>query len=817
MKPPHADPSRNQSKEDALKSACPTALQDYRLAFRSRQVSVVAHKEVLSGKAKFGILGAGKEVPQVAMAHAFQKGDFRAGYYRDQTMMFALEMLTVEGFFAQLYADTELAHEPACGGRQTTGHFATRLLGERGEWKDLRTTFNSSADISPTGAQMPRLLGLAYSSVLYRRLDELQEIAAGGFSDHGNEIAFGTIGNASCAEGIFWEAVNAAGVLQVPMLLSIWDDGYGISVPNQFQMTLGDIYRILEGFQRRPGEKSGLDVYSVAGWNYPQLCETYRSAAESVRRSHIPVVIHVTELTQPLGHSTSGSQQRYKSPERLAWEKELDCIPRMRAWLMEAGLASASELQAFEEEEIGLVSAARDRAWLAYRQPIDAEKAELLALLRDLERDCAPSSAVSEICESLAGRPNVLRRDLLAAAEEALIAVRSARAPALRPLVSWKQQCVEENRRCYGSDLYSETAASALKVAEVPAVYAENPPLRQGFEILNACFDAAFARYPQLVAMGEDVGQLGDVNQAFANLQKKYGALRITDTGIREATILGQAIGMALRGLRPIAEIQYLDYVLYALQIMSDDLATLRWRTRGGQKAPVIVRTRGHRLEGIWHSGSPMAGLIDLLRGMYICVPRDSTQAAGFYNTILRSDDTALIVEVLNSYRRKAPMPENIGDFNIPLGVPEIIRAGRDVTVVTYGACCAIAEEAAEMLSRVGIEAELIDVRTLIPFDLPGVIVTSLKKTSRLLFVDEDTPGGATAYMMQQTIERNGGYEWLDTAPRSLPARDHRPAYGSDGDYFSKPNREQIFEAVHELMHEADPRKHPLFHRQPGG
>lgn len=810
---PYVDPSMSPTGETTLKIGRETVLQDYRIAFRSRQASIVAHREVLSGKAKFGIFGAGKEVPQVAMAHAFHEGDFRAGYYRDQTMMFALGMLTLEEFFAQLYADADVKNEPAFGGRNMTGHFATRLLDAQGRWKDLRKMCNSSADVSPTGAQMPRLLGLAYASVLYRRLDELKELAASGFSDHGNEIAFGTIGNASCAEGIFWEAVNAAGVLQVPMLLSIWDDGYGISVPNQFQMTLGDIYRILEGFQRRPGEKSGLDVYAVSGWNYPQLYETYLSAAESVRRNHVPVVMHVTELTQPLGHSTSGSQQRYKSPERLEWEKRFDCIPRMRTWVIESGAAAESEIEALEEEETRLVTSARDAAWTAFRTPVEAERKEVLALLHGLERDPAHGSALTGIAATLEVRPAVLRRDLMAAAEEALIGARPANSPLQEQLVSWKQRREEENRRRYGSHLYSESADSALEVPEVRAVYQENPPLFQGFEILNACFDAAFARCPQLVAMGEDVGQLGDVNQAFAHLQKKYGALRITDTGIREATILGQAIGMAMRGLRPIAEIQYLDYALYALQIMSDDLATVRWRSCGGQKAPVIIRTRGHRLEGIWHSGSLMAGLIDLLRGIYICVPRDSTQAAGFYNTMLRSDDPALVVEVLNAYRRKAPMPDNIGDFTIPLGVPEVIRPGKDITLVTYGACCAIADEAADILSRVGVDVELIDVRTLIPFDLPGVIVASLKKTNRVLFVDEDAPGGATAYMMQQTLEKNGGYEWLDAAPRTLPGREHRPAYGSDGDYFSKPNREQMIEAAYDLMHEADPRKYPLFYR----
>lgn len=559
MSAPFANASGMVSKETTAKLRNETVLHDYRLAFRSRQASIVAHREVLSGKAKFGIFGAGKEVPQVAMAHAFRKGDFRAGYYRDQTMMFALGMLSVEEYFAQLYADAELVDEPAFGGRSMTGHFATRLLNPDGKWKDLRTTCNSSADVSPTGAQMPRLLGLAYASVLYRRLEALRDLAEAGFSDNGNEIAFGTIGNASCAEGIFWEAINAAGVLQVPMLLSIWDDGYGISVPNQFQMTLGDIYRVLEGFQRRPGEKSGLDVYAVAGWDYLQLCETYLSAAESVRRNHAPVVIHVTELTQPLGHSTSGTHQRYKSPVRLAWEKNYDCIPRMRDWLIGEKLASERELEELEEEEKKRVQTARDNAWSAFRRPIEAERGQLVILTRELAQSSVHGSEVRLIAEHMADWPDPLRRDLMADLEEALITVRLEESPAKQRLVEWKLKREEEGRKRYGSDLYSESEESALKVPEVRAVYSEHAPVLQGFEILNACFDAAFARYPQLTAMGEDVGQLGDVNQGFAHLQRKYGELRITDTGIREATILGQAIGMALRGLRPIAEIQYLD------------------------------------------------------------------------------------------------------------------------------------------------------------------------------------------------------------------------------------------------------------------
>jgi pyruvate/2-oxoglutarate/acetoin dehydrogenase E1 component/TPP-dependent pyruvate/acetoin dehydrogenase alpha subunit len=779
-------------------------LEDYRIAHRSRLTSIIARQEVFSGKAKFGIFGDGKEVAQVALAHAFRKGDFRSGYYRDQTLMFALGLLGLEQYFAQIYGHADLSAEPNFGGRAMTGHFATRLLNPDGSWKNQLESFNSAADLSPTAAQMPRLVGLALASKLYRQLPSLADHGR-IFSENGNEIAFGTIGNASCAEGIFWEAINAVGVLQAPMLLAIWDDGYGISVPNELQLAKADISIILQGFQTHCDGKAGFQIYKARGWDYLQLCETFLAASEPVRNTHAPAVVHVTELTQPQGHSTSGSQERYKSVERLKWEREFDCMRRMRDWIIREAIATSEELNIIEACEKALVLDTRDRAWEAFQNPILGERRELQDLLQEAARDALDPHRLFAIREALEQIKHPIRRDLLAAAADALAALQKGTTGSRQNLIAWKKRHDRAGSERYGTYLFSSSTESALKVPAVAAVYSDVPPMKPGFEILNACFDAAFARYPQLVAMGEDIGRLGDVNQGFAGLQLKYGPLRVMDTGIREATIVGQAIGLALRGFKPIADIQYLDYMLYALQTLSDDLASLHWRTSGGQKAPIIIRTRGHRLEGIWHSGSPMAGILNLIRGIYICVPRDATQATGFYNTILESDDSALIIEVLNAYRKRAPLAENIGEFKIPLGVPEIIRPGNDVTIVTYGACCAIAMDAAELLAASGIEAELIDVRTLLPFDRYGMILDSLRRTNRILFLDEDCPGGATAYMMQKVIEEQRGYHWLDCAPRTLAATEHRPAYGSDGDYFSKPNREQIFEAVYDIMHETNP------------
>ncbi|RMI03414.1 MAG: transketolase, partial [Calditrichaeota bacterium] len=760
-----------------------TVIQDYRLAYRSRQASLLGRKEVMGGRAKFGIFGDGKEVAQVAMAKAWQPGDFRSGYYRDQTLMFALGVHTIDEFFAQLYAHADLEYEPATAGRAMNAHFATRFLNPDGTWKNLTEMYNSAADVSPTGSQMPRLVGLAYASRLYRELEELKQFTQ--FSRNGNEVAFGTIGNASCAEGMFWEAVNAIGVLKAPAVISIWDDEYGISVPNEYQITKSNLSELLKGFQREPGTREGYDVYTVRGWDYPALVETYLTAARIAREEHVPALIHVIELTQPQGHSTSGSHERYKSKERLQWELEFDCLRKMREWMIAEGIATAEEMDRWEEEDRREVEHIRDRSWEAFQRPIREEREQVAAMMERIAAQSTHAAEVQEIKNRLMRLQAPLRRDIHAAAQRVLLVVKDEAIPDKQELIRWRREQEKINQERYGSHLYSQTPESALKVPEVKPVYSQNSPEVYGFEVLNACFDAALARDPRVIAFGEDVGRLGDVNQGFRGLQAKYGELRVSDTGIRECTILGQAIGMAMRGLRPIAEIQYLDYLLYALQIMSDDLATLYWRTKGGQKAPVIVRTRGHRLEGIWHSGSLMAGVIHLVRGMHVLVPRDMTRAAGFYNTLLRSDEPAIIVEVLNGYRLKERLPENIGEFTVPIGVPEVLRPGTDVTVVTYGACCRIALEAAEQLARAGIEAEIIDVQSLLPFDRRGIILESLKKTNRIVFMDEDVPGGTTAYMMQEVIEKQKGYYWLDSEPRTLPGKPHRPAYGSDGDYWS--------------------------------
>jgi pyruvate/2-oxoglutarate/acetoin dehydrogenase E1 component/TPP-dependent pyruvate/acetoin dehydrogenase alpha subunit len=791
---------------NSLKITKDSLIRDYRLAYQSRQASVLGRKEVFGGKAKFGIFGDGKEVPQVAMARAFRPGDIRSGYYRDQTLMMALGLLSIEAFFAQLYAHADLQAEPASGGRQMTAHFATRTLEADGSWRDLTADVHSSADVSPTGSQMPRLVGLGWASKLYRQIDGLRERR--GFSRNGDEIAWGTIGNASCAEGLFWEAVNAIGVLQVPVVLSIWDDEYGISVANEHQITKGDLSAILSGFKRTP-DANGFEIHRVCGWDYPALCETYLNAAETVRREHIPAIIHVVELTQPQGHSTSGSHERYKSAERLAWEERHDGLRKMREWMIDQRIARAAELDQMEQEDHALVVEIKQRAWEGFHAPLLRERDELVGLLGEFAAATTARSRVERLIAELNRASQPHRRDLAQAATEALIIGRDAAGAGRERLVAWRSRQHAAGVARYSSHLHSESAQSALRIDAVEASYAADAPRVRGFEILNACFDAALSRHPEIIAFGEDVGKLGDVNQGFAGLQDKYGALRVHDAGIRECTLVGQAIGLAMRGLRPIVEIQYLDYILYALQILSDDLATLHYRTRGGQKAPVIVRTRGHRLEGIWHSGSPMAGIIHLVRGIHVCVPRDMTRAAGFYNTILRSDDSAVIIEVLNGYRLREPMPANIGELSLPLGVPEVLRPGADVTLVTYGACCRIALEAAALLQPLGIDVEVIDVQTLLPFDRTGSVVTSLRKTGRVVFLDEDVPGGATAYMMQQVLDTQDGYRWLDASPRCVAAQAHRPAYGSDGDYWSKPNRETIFEAVYALMAEAEPRRFP--------
>jgi len=788
------------------------AIADYRLAYQSRQVSLIGRREVLSGKAKFGIFGDGKEVVQLAMARFFKKGDWRSGYYRDQTWLLALGVVSIREFFAQLYAHADVEAEPATAGRAMNAHFATRHLNPDGSWKNLAQMYNIAADVSPTGSQMPRLVGLAYASRLYRELPELHEFT--NFSNEGAEIVWGTIGNASTAEGMFWESVNAIGVLKAPAVITVYDDGYGISVPNQFQMVKENISAILSGFQREAGPDDccdrGYDIYSVRAWDYPALLDTYDAAAETARNYHIPALIHVTECTQPQGHSTSGSQERYKSPERLQWEAEFDGLRKMREWIISDGIATETALESWEKEDRQIVEAERQASWESYSTPLHAERQEVLAFLADLANQSAFTSEINTVHQNLSAILQPLRRDIHAAVHQVLVATRSEPTLLVRQkLLDWKSTQEEQQAERYHSQLYSQTGRAALQIPEVKPIFSENSPTLMAFEVLNACFDAALGRDVRVIAFGEDVGNLGDVNQAFRGLQDKYGLLRVSDTGIREETILGQAIGLAMRGLRPIAEIQYLDYLLYTLQLMSDDLATLRWRTKGGQEAPVIIRTRGHRLEGIWHSGSPMAGIINLLRGLHVLVPRNAVQAAGFYNTLLRSNEAGLIVEVLNGYRLKERLPDNIGEYTLPLGIPETLRIGDDLTIVTYGACCRLALEAAERLSNVGIDIEIIDVQSLLPFDINHDILDSLKKTSRILFLDEDVPGGATAYMLQKVIEGQGGYFWLDAPPRTLSAQAHRPAYGSDGDYWSKPNVETIFDAAYEMMHEVDPVSFP--------
>jgi pyruvate/2-oxoglutarate/acetoin dehydrogenase E1 component/TPP-dependent pyruvate/acetoin dehydrogenase alpha subunit len=779
-------------------------INDYRLAYRSRQASVVGRREVLSGKAKFGIFGDGKEVAQLAIAHAFQKGDWRSGYYRDQTWMFALGVIDIQAFFAQLYAHADVAHEPATAGRAMNGHFASRYINPDGSWRDQVDSYNIAADVSPTASQMPRLVGLAFASTLYRQVPELKPFSQ--FSNNGNEVAWGTIGNASTAEGMFWESVNAIGVLQAPAVITIYDDGFGISVPNQFQMVKENIGAILKGFERDPNPPRstdiGYDLYTVRAWDYPALLETYASASEIAREYHIPAIVHVTEVTQPLGHSTSGSHERYKTAERLQWEAEHDCLLKMRVWMIERGIATKDELNAYEAQDRQRVEEFRKTAWDAYNAPLQKIRSEASQLLAQI-----PSA--SGIKENLSNLPVFTKRDVFAAAHEVLRAERHNPTPALQKLQTWFNAENAAAAETFSSHLHSPWPDSASLVPEVKPIYSASSPTQTGFEVVNAFFDAAFGRDPRTIAFGEDVGKLGDVNQGFRGLQEKYGFLRVMDTGIREVTILGQAIGLAMRGLRPICEIQYLDYLLYALQLMSDDLANLLWRTAGGQKAPVIIRTRGHRLEGIWHSGSPMAGIINLVRGIHVLVPRNLTQAGGFYNTLLRAEEPGLVIEPLNGYRLKERLPDNLAEMTVPLGVPEILRPGTDVTVVTYGSCCRIALDAAEKLSKAGIEIEVIDVQSLLPFDRNGMIVEALKKTNRVLFLDEDVPGGTTAYMLQQVIEKQGGYYHLDSAPRTLAAQPHRPAYGSDGDYWSKPNAETVFDAVYAIMHEVNPAKYP--------
>ncbi|HAN49813.1 MAG TPA: transketolase [Amoebophilaceae bacterium] len=784
----------------------PDALADYRLACESRAASLLGRREVFMGKAKFGIFGDGKEVAQLALAKVFQAGDFRSGYYRDQTFMMAIGALTIQQYFAQLYAHASVEADPASAGRMMNSHFATRLLDDQGQWKKLTQHKNVAADVSSNGSQMPRLVGLAYASKLYRENPQL--IAFQDFSCQGNEIAFGTIGNAATSEGMFFEAINAAGVLQVPMLLSVWDDDYGISVPQEYHTTKEDISKILSGFQRTPNEQ-GYDIFTVKGWDYAGLCAIYQKAAHICRQAHVPILIHVKEMTQPQGHSTSGSHERYKSKERLAWEAAHDCIKKMREWILACELASIAQLDTIEQEAYEEAQQQKNAAWKAFQDDIQQDHHQAISLLQDVLATGAANQPMATLLEALRTTRQPTRLHAFRAVKQALYLLRDVPYIVKKPLMAWLQRNTQANQGRFNSHLHSASQEAALHVPEVKPIIAPDAPWVDGREILQACFDAMLQRDPRVFVIGEDVGRIGDVNQAFAGLQKKYGSLRVTDTGIRECTILGQGIGAALRGLRPLVEIQYLDYLPYALQIMMDDLATLQYRTRGGQKSPVIIRTRGHRLEGIWHSGSYLAGIIHNIRGIYVLVPRNMTQAAGFYNTLLQADDPALLIECLNGYRLKEPMPTNIASFTVPLGRPETLRTGTDVTIVTYGAMCLIVLEAAEILATLGIDCEVIDVQTLLPFDLQHTIVASLQKTNRIVFADEDVPGGTTAYMLQKVLEEQQGYRYLDAPPATISSQEHRPAYADDGNYFSKPNVETIIDRIYTMMSEATPAQYP--------
>ncbi len=785
-------------------------LNDFRLANESRQASVLGRREVLTGKAKFGIFGDGKEIPQLAMAKAFRNGDWRSGYYRDQTFMLATGMMTIEEFFAQLYGDTNLDNTPANAGRLMNNHFASRSLNEKGEWKNIMEQKNSSPDISPTAGQMPRALGLAFASKIFKNNSELHQQTL--FTHAGQEVTFATIGDASTSEGHFWETFNAAGVLQVPLAVSVWDDGWGISVPNTYQTTKQNISEILSGFENSPTGK-GYKIYRVKAWDYATLCQVYEEGIDHCRREHNPVLFHITEVTQPQGHSTSGSHERYKSEERLRWETEFDGIKKMREWILLEGIADESTLTDIEKAAENRVKEARKNAWKAFIEPIKAERDDMLETANISTCHCTKTPQIEQIKKDLKNIGEPIRKDTISSARKILRLVCDSCSDPNHSLkaniTKWLNKELELNADRYNSYLYSPHPSSAMNVTELLPVFSSEPQWVPGREILRDNWDYIFTNNPLVVAFGEDVGKIGGVNQTYEGLQAKHGENRIFDTGIREATIIGQGLGLALRGLRPIAEIQYFDYLLYGLQVMSDDISTMLYRTKGGQKAPVIISTRGHRLEGIWHSGSPLSMVINSIRGMYVCVPRNMTQAAGMYNTLLISDEPALVIEPLNGYRFRENRPQNIGEFRVPLGKPEIIRQGNDLTIVTYGSCVRIALDGAEQLSAFGIDVEIIDVQTLLPFDTHGVILQSLKKTHKVLFFDEDVPGGATAYMMQMVIEGQKGFYQLDAEPKTLTAQAHRAAYSTDGDYFSNPNAEDVFDVVYNMMHEYHPDRFP--------
>jgi pyruvate/2-oxoglutarate/acetoin dehydrogenase E1 component/TPP-dependent pyruvate/acetoin dehydrogenase alpha subunit len=791
-------------KEDFKKEV----LKDYTIAVTSRECSLLGRREVLTGKAKFGIFGDGKELPQLAWARSFENGDFRSGYYRDQTFMMAIGELSIEQFFAGLYANTDLSQEPMSAGRQMGGHFSTHSLHEDGSWKRLIDQKNSSADISPTAAQMPRLLGLAQASKVYRHNKDIS--TDNGFSNKGDEVAWGTIGNASTSEGHFWESFNAAGVLQVPMVISVWDDDYGISVHARHQTTKENISKIQAGFQRDE-EDAGYEILTVNGWDYVSLVDTYEKASAIAREEHVPVLIHVQELTQPQGHSTSGSHERYKSAERLEWERDHDCNVRFRAWLIDNEFATEEELAAVENGIKKQVRDGKKAAWNAYLNPIIEKRNEAVALMEALAVASSNGVFMTPLVNALKEIKEPNLKNVFETARALLRFAIKEHSAAVRDLQTWLRSHKEVTQQVYSSHLFSSSANAAINVAAVAPVYNSDSVEVDGRVIMRDNFDAILSASPEVMIFGEDAGEIGDVNQGLEGMQEKYGELRVSDTGIREATILGQGIGLAMRGLRPIAEIQYLDYLLYCLQLMSDDLATLQYRTKGRQKAPLIIRTRGHRLEGIWHSGSPMGGIINLVRGIHVLVPRNMTQAAGFYNTMLASDEPALIVECLNGYRLKEQLPTNLGAFRTPIGKVETLVTGTDITIVSYGSTLRIIEDAIVDLERAGIAIELIDAQSLLPFDKDHDILKSVKKTSRLLVVDEDVPGGASAFILQQVLDEQHAWPYLDSKPQCLSAQPHRPAYGTDGDYFSKPSKDDVFDTVYKIMHESNPTTYPLF------
>lgn len=798
-----------QEKKLAKSDFKKEVIKDYNIAVTSRECSLLGRREVLTGKAKFGIFGDGKEIPQLAWARAFENGDFRSGYYRDQTFMMAIGELTIEQFFAGLYANTDIKEEPMSAGRQMGGHFATHSLNEDGSWKRLIDQKNSSADISPTAGQMPRLLGLAQASKIYRHNDLIP--TDNGFSNKGNEVAWGTIGNASTSEGHFWETFNAAGVLQVPMVISVWDDDYGISVHARHQTTKEDISKIQAGFQRDK-EDAGYEIMTVKGWDYVALVETYENASKIAREEHVPVMIHVQELTQPQGHSTSGSHERYKNEERLEWEREYDCNVQFRKWLIDNEFATEDELEAIEKDIKKQVRDGKKAAWSAFINPIIQERDAVLPLLDAVANQSTDGVFIKPMIESLKSTKEPIRKEILETVRKTLRYTLKENNTAITALNQWLDSYSKEVREKYSSNLFSSSDKAANKVAAVAPIYNDSSEEVDARVIMRDNFDAIFASCPEAMVFGEDAGEIGDVNQGLEGMQEKYGELRVSDTGIREATILGQGIGLAMRGLRPIAEIQYLDYLLYCIQIMSDDLATVQYRTAGKQKAPVIIRTRGHRLEGIWHSGSPMGGIINMVRGIHVLVPRNMTQAAGFYNTMLASDEPALIVECLNGYRLKEKLPANLGEFRTPIGKIEVLKEGKDITVVSYGSTLRLIEDAAVELERAGIDIEIIDVQSLLPFDVTQEIKNSVAKTNRLLVVDEDVPGGASAFILQQIVDEQDAWRFLDSKPQALAAQAHRPAYSTDGDYFSKPSVDDIFDKVYDIMNEAQPAKYPKNH-----